>query len=217
VPWLSLDPTAVLPGHGRVADLVAALPAEGGHRGGPVGAPPVRPVSRRDLAVVAIGLALAAWLVVRATYGSLPALRWWLPVPLAVLAVAEALGARPCRSGWPPSAPPGAAARVHPGRAAPLVRPVEPMLVARLAVLAQASAYVGAVRRRVGRRPAARGAVGVRLSGGRRGHGHRGRRGRLRGGLTAAALWLESVCRVRPRGRAAHRAAPGVVPRPRPG
>jgi 2-amino-4-hydroxy-6-hydroxymethyldihydropteridine diphosphokinase len=27
VPWLSLDPTAVLPGHGRVADLVAALPA----------------------------------------------------------------------------------------------------------------------------------------------------------------------------------------------
>ena len=28
VPWLALDPTAVLPGHGRVADLVAALPAE---------------------------------------------------------------------------------------------------------------------------------------------------------------------------------------------
>ena len=28
VPWLSLDPTATLPGHGRVADLVAALPAE---------------------------------------------------------------------------------------------------------------------------------------------------------------------------------------------
>jgi 2-amino-4-hydroxy-6-hydroxymethyldihydropteridine diphosphokinase len=26
VPWLSLDPTAVLPGHGRVADLVEALP-----------------------------------------------------------------------------------------------------------------------------------------------------------------------------------------------
>ena len=27
VPWLALDPTATLPGHGRVADLVAALPA----------------------------------------------------------------------------------------------------------------------------------------------------------------------------------------------
>jgi 2-amino-4-hydroxy-6-hydroxymethyldihydropteridine diphosphokinase len=28
VPWLALDPSAVLPGHGRVADLVAALPPE---------------------------------------------------------------------------------------------------------------------------------------------------------------------------------------------
>ncbi len=28
VPWLSLDPNAVLPGRGRVADLVAALPAD---------------------------------------------------------------------------------------------------------------------------------------------------------------------------------------------
>ncbi|MCW2509140.1 MAG: folK [Modestobacter sp.] len=28
VPWLALDPTAMLPGHGRVADLVAGLPAE---------------------------------------------------------------------------------------------------------------------------------------------------------------------------------------------
>jgi 2-amino-4-hydroxy-6-hydroxymethyldihydropteridine diphosphokinase len=27
VPWLTLDPTAVLPGHGSVADLVRALPA----------------------------------------------------------------------------------------------------------------------------------------------------------------------------------------------
>jgi 2-amino-4-hydroxy-6-hydroxymethyldihydropteridine diphosphokinase len=28
VPWLALDPSAELPGHGRVADLVAALPPE---------------------------------------------------------------------------------------------------------------------------------------------------------------------------------------------
>jgi 2-amino-4-hydroxy-6-hydroxymethyldihydropteridine diphosphokinase len=28
VPWSTLDPTAVLPGCGRVVDLVAALPAE---------------------------------------------------------------------------------------------------------------------------------------------------------------------------------------------
>jgi 2-amino-4-hydroxy-6-hydroxymethyldihydropteridine diphosphokinase len=28
VPWLTLEPTAVLPGHGAVADLVRALPAD---------------------------------------------------------------------------------------------------------------------------------------------------------------------------------------------
>jgi 2-amino-4-hydroxy-6-hydroxymethyldihydropteridine diphosphokinase len=28
VPWVSLEPTAILPGHGRIADLVAALPAD---------------------------------------------------------------------------------------------------------------------------------------------------------------------------------------------
>lgn len=28
VPWATLDPTAVLPGHGRVSDLVAALPKD---------------------------------------------------------------------------------------------------------------------------------------------------------------------------------------------
>jgi 2-amino-4-hydroxy-6-hydroxymethyldihydropteridine diphosphokinase len=27
IPWLAVDPEAVLPGHGRVADLLAALPA----------------------------------------------------------------------------------------------------------------------------------------------------------------------------------------------
>ena len=56
------------------------------------------PVRRRDLAVVAVGLALASWLVVRSAYGDLPPLRWWLPVPLGVLALAEALGARTLRA-----------------------------------------------------------------------------------------------------------------------
>jgi hypothetical protein len=159
----------------------------------------VKPVSRRDLAVVAIGLALAAWLVVRATYGSLPPLRWWLPVPLAVLAVAEALGARTLRDrlGAVRAARRGGPRREEP--AAPLVRPVEPMLVARLAVLAQASAYVGAafagvwagvllhVAPSVSRLSAAgsdtvTAAIGVACA----------------AALTAAALWLESICRVPP-------------------
>ena len=55
------------------------------------------PVRRRDLVVLAAGLAVAAWLLVRSWYGELPSLDWWLPAPLAVLAVAEALAARTLR------------------------------------------------------------------------------------------------------------------------
>jgi hypothetical protein len=152
-------------------------------------------VSRRDLAVLAAGVAVAAWLVVRATYGSLPALRWWLPVPLGVLAVAELLGARTLRARLAAQRdrrPPGE-------RGTAPVRPVEPMLVARLAVLAQASAYVGAVfvgiwlgvlayvAPSVARLQAAggdtvTGVVGVGCA----------------AALAGAALWLESICRVPP-------------------
>jgi predicted outer membrane lipoprotein len=155
----------------------------------------VRPVGRRDLVVLAAGLAVATWLVVRVAYGSMPALRWWMPVPIAVLAVAELLGARTLearlaaqRDRRPP---------VERGVAP--VRPVEPMLVARLAVLAQASAWMGAAVTglwagvllhtgpAVGRLGAAAGdtvtaVLGVVLA----------------AGLTVAALWLEHVCKVPP-------------------
>ncbi len=153
------------------------------------------PVRRRDLLVVAAGLALGSWFVVRAAYGDLPPLRWWLPVPLGVLAVAEALGARTLRARL-------AAERDHrprPGHPSPAAaaRPVEPLLVARLVVLAQASAYVGAVfagcwaglllhtvpalgRLAAAADDTATGVIGVVLS----------------VGLVAAALWLEHECKV---------------------
>lgn len=156
----------------------------------------MNPVRRRDLVVLAAGLAMAAWLLVRAWYGELPALDWWLPVPLAVLAVAEALGARTLKARL--TALREARTRTRPPGAVP-VRPVEPMLVARLAVLAQASAYVGAVFAgiwtgvllhvgpAVGDLQAAAGdtvtaLIGIASS----------------VALVAAALWLESVCRVPP-------------------
>jgi hypothetical protein len=169
----------------------------------------VSPVRRRDLAVLALGLAVATWLLVRTWYGDVPPLRWWLPVPLAVLALPEALGARTLRSRL------GALREARAGRGdangrAPAVRPVEPMLVARLAVLAQASAYVGAVFTGIW--------AGVLL--------HVGPAvGRLQyagndtvaaliglassGALVAAALWLESVCRVPP-GSTDDEPTPGV-------
>jgi hypothetical protein len=153
------------------------------------------PVRRRDLLVVAVGLALGSWLVVRSAYGVLPRLEWWLPVPVGVLAVAEALGARTLRLRLAAERE----RRPRPGRpaAAAAARPVEPLLVARFAVLAQASAYVGAVFAgcwagllvhtvpALGRLAAAAGdtttgVIGVVLS----------------VGLIAAALWLEHECKV---------------------
>jgi Protein of unknown function (DUF3180) len=106
----------------------------------------LNPVRRRDLAVLALGLAVASWLLVRAFYGELPALDWWLPAPLAVLAVAEFVGARTVRTRLA-AVRDARAARGRTTAAPPVagpVRPLEPMLVARLAVLAQASAWVGA-------------------------------------------------------------------------
>jgi hypothetical protein len=152
------------------------------------------PVRRRELIALAVAVAFAGWLVVRASYGSLPAFHWWLPVPLGVLAIAEAMGARTLRSRLSAQRE----GRPGPGRSpATAARPVEPMLVARLAVLAQASAWVAAVfaglwagvllhtAPAVGRLGAASGdtvtaVLGVVLA----------------VGLAVAALWLEQVCRV---------------------
>lgn len=159
----------------------------------------MNPVRRRDLAVLTLGLAVASWLMVRTWYGDLPRLDWWLPLPLAVLAVAEALGARTLRTRLAELRE-ARSGRPRAGAKPPSqVRPVEPMLVARLAVLAQASAYVGAVF--VGiwigvlahvapavRRLQAAGSDTVAASIGIV----------CAAALVAAALWLESVCRVPP-------------------
>ncbi len=159
-------------------------------------------VSRRDLAVLVAGLAVATWLLVRAAYGDLPPLRWWLPAPLGLLAVAEAAAARTVRTRLRDLRAARAVGRGQAAEGTPRperVRPVEPMLVARLAVLAQASAYVGAVflgvwsgvlahvgpalgRLQAAGNDAVTALLGVGAS----------------AALVAAALWLESVCRVPP-------------------
>ena len=159
------------------------------------------PIRRRDLAVLAGGLAVAGWLIVRTFYGSFPRFDWWLPVPLGVLAVAEALGARTLRERLTAIREARSARGSEKSKARPAasVRPVEPLLVARLAVLAQASAYVGAVfgglwagvlahvGPELGRLESARGDTITALLG-----------IACAAGLVAAALWLEHVCRVPP-------------------
>ena len=205
VPWLTLEPGAVLPGHGRVADLVAALPPEDVAAVDALGARgsegvPMTPVRRRDLVVLAGGLAVASWLLVRSFYGHARA------GLVAAVAPGRARRGRGAGGPYPPRAaggcPGGAVAERQdpPSQPAPaLVRPVEPLLVARLAVLAQASAYVGAIFTGIwagvlahvgpalGRLQAATGdsvtaVLGVLCA----------------AGLVAAALFLESVCRVPP-------------------
>lgn len=161
----------------------------------------MRPVPRRDLLVVALGLGVVGWLVVRAFYGSLPGFHWWQPLPLVLLAAAEALGARSLRARLGADRERRRAARSgEPVALAPGQRvdePVEPMLVARLAVLAQASAWAGAgfaglwagaltfTATQVGRLAAAPGdalaaGLGVACS----------------VALVGAALLLEHVCRI---------------------
>jgi hypothetical protein len=162
----------------------------------------VIPIRRRTLVVLAVGLTVASWFVIRAVYGSIPRLDWWLAVPLGVLAVAEALGTRTLRARLKAEREarrsPERRVATDSRRTGP-VRPVDPLLVARLAVLAQASAYAGAVflgiwlgvllyvAPQVHRLSAAAGdtvsaAVGVVCA----------------GGLVLAALWLESACQVPP-------------------
>jgi hypothetical protein len=147
-------------------------------------------------------MAVASWLLVRAFYGAMPPLDWWLPAPLAVLAVVEALGARTVRTRLAAvrevRRSRGTAAKATTGS----VRPIEPMLVARLAVLAQASAWVGAgfagvwagvlahAGPAVGRLQAAQGDTATAVIG-----------IASAAGLVAAALAMESACRVPPEDR----------------
>lgn len=83
----------------------------------------------RDLAGIAIVVALLAWLLVRQYYGSLPPLRWYLPVSVGVLGVAELMGAQTLR------------ARISRAAGQP---PVNALMAARALALAKASAVAGA-------------------------------------------------------------------------
>jgi len=91
---------------------------------------PLAPTRLRDLAGYAAGVALLVWLALRQWYGELPRLTWFLPLSLALLALAEVIAAGQLR----------ARIRRRPGAA-----PVQPLVAARSLALAKASAVVGAV------------------------------------------------------------------------
>jgi hypothetical protein len=91
---------------------------------------PLAPTRLRDLAGYAIGVTLLVWLALRQWYGELPRLGWFVPLSLALLALAEVIAAGQLR------------ARIRQRPGAP---PVQPLVAARSLALAKASAAVGAV------------------------------------------------------------------------
>ncbi len=83
----------------------------------------------RDLAVIGLVVALLSWLLVRQYYGALVPLRWYLPLSLGVLGIAELMGARNLR------------ARIRGVAGLP---PMGSLVAARALALAKASAVAGA-------------------------------------------------------------------------
>jgi hypothetical protein len=141
----------------------------------------ISPTRIRDLVGYAAAVTLITWLAMRQWYGDLPRLRWFVPLSLLLLAIAETLAANQLRD------------RIRRRPGAP---PVQPLVAARMLALAKASAVVGAVMvgiwaglliyvvPRVGLLAAAgndtaTGVVGVVAA----------------VALTVAALWLEYACR----------------------
>jgi hypothetical protein len=87
------------------------------------------PTRSSILAALALGVGVLSWLVVRQSYSSLPALPIVGPVTLVVLAVFELMYAFSVR------------ARLRD----PGTRPIEPLFIAKLAVLAKASSHAAAI------------------------------------------------------------------------
>jgi hypothetical protein len=90
----------------------------------------VRPTRPAVLVAIVVVVTALTWIVIRPVYSSLPAVPWTAIPTLLMLALAEGY------TGWMTRA------RIH---RRPGTRPVEPLSVARLAALAKASSYTGAV------------------------------------------------------------------------
>lgn len=83
----------------------------------------------RDLVLIGMVVAVLCWLLVRRYYGVLPPLRWYLPLSLGFLGIAELIGAR------------GLRVQIRRRASGPVV---DPLVAARALALAKASAVAGA-------------------------------------------------------------------------
>jgi hypothetical protein len=149
-------------------------------RGSPPERPRLQPTRPATLVIAALVAAALAWLLISSFYNEMPALPWSPAIVLAGLAVLEGYAALTTR------------ARIErkPGR-----DPVNPLAVARYAVLAKASSLVGSIFAGF-----LAGLVGWLILEDTR-HAHQDLPAGIAGlvaaiGLVAAAIWLERSCRV---------------------
>jgi hypothetical protein len=91
--------------------------------------PPMRRTGVLDLVLPLVVIGLSVYVLLKVSYASLPPLGYFVPVPLAVLAVAEFVAARRVRAAV---------------RHEPMARPMTAIAVARCVALGKASAVVGA-------------------------------------------------------------------------
>jgi hypothetical protein len=91
--------------------------------------PRLRSTGPLDLAVPLVVIGVAAYVLLRVTWESLPPLGWLVPAPLAVLAVAEIVAARRVRAAV---------------RHEPHAKPMAAIVIARCVALGKASSVVGA-------------------------------------------------------------------------
>jgi hypothetical protein len=175
--------------------------------------PALRPTDPATLLVAALAAAAVAWLLISNLYQRMPPLGWPPVIVIGGLAAFEAVIAR---NTWARiHRLPGAPARAESARTA---EPVEPLTVARFAVLAKASSVAGALFAgfhaglvpwlliEAGRLPDAAADLAPAVAG-----------LLVSAALVAAAWWLERACRVpdrdsgeNDRGPDGHRTGPGA-------
>lgn len=142
------------------------------------------PIRKRDLAFACLASAVAGYLLVIITYRWFPPITVWTGISLLVVAIAEAVWARQVR------------AKITGGHIGDGAGRLHPLAVARTVVVAQASAWVGAIAlgwwvgvlvyllpRRTSLRVAGEDSAGVSVAAG------------SALALVIAALWLEHCCR----------------------
>lgn len=158
--------------------------------------PRLRPTEPATLVVAGLAAAATGWLLISRFYGDLPRITWFPVVVVAGVAVFEAVLAQDTYARVHRKGPAPMLSRLRPGPRPPRP-PVQPLVVARLAVVAKASSLAGALFAgwyggllpwlliESGRLTQAAAEVAPAIG---------GLVASL--GLLAAALWLERACRV---------------------